>query len=90
MDRVTKEQQVGELKDKLAKEKLYLEEEIRTDHDFEEIVGENAGLEIGDVRQLDREQRIRQRHRAGQRHAQVRLNCSSYLTRLRSSPSQTT
>ena len=36
--------QISELKDKLAKEKLYLEEEIRTDHDFEEIVGENAGL----------------------------------------------
>jgi len=36
--------QITELKDKLAKEKLYLEEEIRTEHDFEEIVGENALL----------------------------------------------
>ena len=33
-----------ELKDRLAKEKLYLEEEIRTEHNFEEIVGESAAL----------------------------------------------
>jgi formate hydrogenlyase transcriptional activator len=37
-------QEINELKEKLAKEKLYLEEEIRTEHDFEEIVGENAAL----------------------------------------------
>jgi formate hydrogenlyase transcriptional activator len=36
--------QISELKDKLAKEKLYLEEEIRTEHNFEEIVGESASL----------------------------------------------
>jgi formate hydrogenlyase transcriptional activator len=36
--------QITELKDKLAKEKLYLEEEIRTEHNFEEIVGESAAL----------------------------------------------
>ena len=36
--------QIAELKDKLAKEKLYLEEEIRTEHNFEEIVGESAAL----------------------------------------------
>jgi formate hydrogenlyase transcriptional activator len=32
--------QIEELKDKLAEEKLYLEDEIRTEYDFEEIVGE--------------------------------------------------
>jgi formate hydrogenlyase transcriptional activator len=36
--------QIGELKEKLAGEKLYLEEEIRTEHNFEEIVGESAAL----------------------------------------------
>ena len=33
--------QIGALKDKLAEEKLYLEDEIRTEYDFEEIVGES-------------------------------------------------
>jgi formate hydrogenlyase transcriptional activator len=33
--------QIAALKDKLAEEKLYLEDEIRTAHDFEEIVGES-------------------------------------------------
>jgi formate hydrogenlyase transcriptional activator len=37
-------QEISALKDKLAKEKLYLEEEIRTERDFEEIVGESAAL----------------------------------------------
>ena len=32
------------LKDKLAREKLYLEDEIRTEHDFDEIVGERRPL----------------------------------------------
>src|SRR5207237_3419730 len=36
--------QISELKERLAKEKLYLQEEIRTEHDFEEIVGESAAL----------------------------------------------
>ena len=36
--------EIAELKDKLAKEKVYLEEEIRTEHNFEEIVGESAAL----------------------------------------------
>jgi formate hydrogenlyase transcriptional activator len=36
--------QVRELKDKLAKEKLYLEEEIQTEYNFEEIVGESPAL----------------------------------------------
>jgi len=36
--------QIEELKEKLAEEKLYLEDEIRTDRNFEEIVGESAAL----------------------------------------------
>src|SRR5262249_26592478 len=35
---------IAALKEKLEEEKVYLEEEIRTDHDFEEIVGESAAL----------------------------------------------
>jgi formate hydrogenlyase transcriptional activator len=34
--------QIGELKDKLAEEKLYLEDEIRSQYNFEEIIGESA------------------------------------------------
>ncbi len=37
-------QEIEALKDKLAKEKAYLEEEVRTDHQFGDIVGENAAL----------------------------------------------
>ncbi len=37
-------QQITELKDKLTKEKLYLEDEIRTEYNFEEIIGEGAAL----------------------------------------------
>lgn len=37
-------QEITSLKDKLAKEKLYLEEEIRTDNNFEDIVGESRAL----------------------------------------------
>jgi formate hydrogenlyase transcriptional activator len=36
--------QIAELKDKLAQEKLYLEDEIRTESNFEEIVGKSAAL----------------------------------------------
>ena len=36
--------QIEELKEKLAEEKLYLEDEIRTDRNFEDIVGESAAL----------------------------------------------
>jgi formate hydrogenlyase transcriptional activator len=36
--------QIGELQAKLAEEKLYLEDEIRTEHDFEEIIGESEPL----------------------------------------------
>jgi formate hydrogenlyase transcriptional activator len=34
--------EITELKDRLAKEKVYLEEEVRTDHNFGEIVGDSA------------------------------------------------
>src|SRR6202008_1438963 len=36
--------QISELKDKLAQEKLYLEEEIRSDSNFENIVGNSPAL----------------------------------------------
>src|SRR5713101_500518 len=36
--------EIDVLKDKLAVEKLYLEEEIRTEFNFEEIIGESAPL----------------------------------------------
>src|SRR5579872_4771330 len=36
--------EISELKDKLAQEKLYLEEEIRSEMDFEHIVGSSAAL----------------------------------------------
>ena len=37
-------QQIAELKDKLAKEKLYLEDEIRIEYNFDEIVGDSPAL----------------------------------------------
>ena len=37
-------QEIAELKDKLAAEKVYLEDEIRTDYNFEEIVGQSPAL----------------------------------------------
>ncbi len=37
-------QQIAELKDKLAKEKLYLEDEIRIEYNFEEIIGDSPAL----------------------------------------------
>lgn len=37
-------QQIAELKDKLAKEKLYLEEELRIEHGFEDIIGDSNAL----------------------------------------------
>ncbi len=37
-------QEIAALKDKLAKEKLYLEEEIQTGYNFEEIVGDSHAL----------------------------------------------
>jgi formate hydrogenlyase transcriptional activator len=36
--------EIAELKEKLNKEKLYLEEEIRTNYNFEEIIGESPAL----------------------------------------------
>ena len=36
--------QIADLKDKLAQEKLYLEDEIRTDANFEEIIGKSTAL----------------------------------------------
>ncbi len=36
--------QITEQKEKLAEEKLYLEEELRTEYNFEEIVGESTAL----------------------------------------------
>src|SRR5881398_2945255 len=37
-------QEIAELKDKLTAEKVYLEDEIRTDYNFEEIVGDSPAL----------------------------------------------
>jgi formate hydrogenlyase transcriptional activator len=37
-------QEIAQLKDRLASEKLYLEEEIRTDHNFGEIIGQSDAL----------------------------------------------
>jgi formate hydrogenlyase transcriptional activator len=37
-------QEIAELKDKLAAEKVYLEDEIRTAHNFEEIIGDSPAL----------------------------------------------
>jgi formate hydrogenlyase transcriptional activator len=37
-------QEIAELKNKLTEEKLYLEDEIRTEHNFEEIVGDSPVL----------------------------------------------
>src|SRR5262249_55912236 len=35
---------IEKLKEKLTQEKVYLEEEIRTEHNFDEIIGESAAL----------------------------------------------
>jgi len=37
-------EEIEALRDKLAKEKAYLEEEVRTEHNFGDIIGENAAL----------------------------------------------
>src|SRR5512132_1727846 len=36
--------EISELKDKLAQEKLYLEEEIRSEMNFDQIVGDSTAL----------------------------------------------
>ncbi|HTV54454.1 MAG TPA: sigma 54-interacting transcriptional regulator [Terriglobia bacterium] len=43
--------QIADLKDKLAQEKLYLEDEIRSELNFEEIIGESSALRrvLGEV-----------------------------------------
>src|SRR2546426_5008517 len=44
LDNARAYREIAELKDKLAKEKLYLEDEIRSERNFEEIVGESYAL----------------------------------------------
>jgi formate hydrogenlyase transcriptional activator len=44
LDNARAYRKIAELKDKLTKEKLYLEDEIRSELHFEEIVGESAAL----------------------------------------------
>jgi formate hydrogenlyase transcriptional activator len=44
MDNALAYKQISELKDRLRQEKLYLEGEIRTEHNFEEIVGQSVAL----------------------------------------------
>ena len=44
LDNALTYRKVAELKERLAEEKLYLEEEIRTEYHFEEIIGESTGL----------------------------------------------
>jgi formate hydrogenlyase transcriptional activator len=40
-------QEIAALRDKLSQEKAYLEEEVRTEHDFGEIMGESSALRRG-------------------------------------------
>ncbi len=44
LDNARAYREIGQLKDKLAGEKLYLEDEIRSEHHFEEIIGESPAL----------------------------------------------
>ena len=44
LDNALTHRKVAELKERLAEEKLYLEEEIRTEYHFEEIIGESPAL----------------------------------------------
>lgn len=51
-------QEILQLRDRLAREKCYLEEEIRSDHNFDEIIGESQALknvldQVGLVARLD-------------------------------------
>ncbi len=41
LDNMLAFKEIGELKDRLAEEKLYLEDEIRTEHNFGEMIGES-------------------------------------------------
>ena len=65
-------EEIADLKNKLAEEKLYLEDEIRTEHNFEEIVGESPALKtlLSQVRdrrahRFDRADQGRDGHRQG-------------------------
>jgi formate hydrogenlyase transcriptional activator len=44
VDNALEFQQVADVKEKLAEEKMYLEDELRTEYNFEEIVGESPSL----------------------------------------------
>jgi len=44
IDNALRFQQIADLKNRLVKEKRYLEEEIRTEHNFEDIIGESPAL----------------------------------------------
>ncbi len=44
LDNARAYREIAELKDKLTKEKLHLEDEVRSERNFEEIVGESAAL----------------------------------------------
>jgi formate hydrogenlyase transcriptional activator len=44
IENATAFQEIAELKDKLAEEKLYLEDEIRTEQNFGEIIGDDPGF----------------------------------------------
>jgi len=44
VENATAYRQIADLKDKLAQEKLYLEDEIRSELNFEQIVGNSAAL----------------------------------------------
>jgi formate hydrogenlyase transcriptional activator len=46
LDNARAYREIEELKDKLAKEKLYLEDEIRTESHFEEIIGDSPVLNL--------------------------------------------
>src|SRR6202051_4959623 len=44
LDNAQAYREIAELKDKLTKEKVYMEDELRSERNFEEIVGESAAL----------------------------------------------
>lgn len=44
LDNALSYRQVADMKERLAEEKLYLEEELRTEYNFEEIIGDSPGL----------------------------------------------
>jgi formate hydrogenlyase transcriptional activator len=54
LDNVKAYQEIAELTDKLKKEKLYLQDEIRSELNFEEIIGESPALKrvLGQVKTL--------------------------------------